>query len=209
MALSTYAELKTAIASLLNRTDLTSYIPDFITLCEAELNRRLQSRQRVTRADFTIDAEFETVPTDFAGVVAFRLSSTDPDAELEYVSPSKAAAMIGGTYNDATGQPVCFTVVGGEFQFVPAPDGSYTGKLTYRQKIPALSDSQTSNWVLASHPDLYLYGAAIHAAPFLQDDARITSFGALFTAAIASLERQDSFVNFASQLNARPRRVLG
>lgn len=209
MALSTFSELKTAIASLIDRTDFTSYIPDFITLAEAELNRRLQSRLKVTRADFTIDSEFKSVPTDFAGVVAFRLSSTDPDTELDYISPSEAARLIGGTYNDSGGHPRCYTIVGGEFQFVPAPDGTYTAKLTYRQKIPALSDSQTANWVLTDHPDLYLYGSAIHAAPFIIEDERIASWGALHERAIQSLERKDSIENYSGQLNARPRRVLG
>ena len=37
MALTTYTELKAAIADWLNRSDLTSQIPDFITLAEAEM----------------------------------------------------------------------------------------------------------------------------------------------------------------------------
>jgi hypothetical protein len=39
MAISTYTDLKTSIASWLNRDDLTSVIPDFISLAEAGINR--------------------------------------------------------------------------------------------------------------------------------------------------------------------------
>ena len=39
MAITTYAELKSSIANWLNRDDLTSVIPDFISLTEAGINR--------------------------------------------------------------------------------------------------------------------------------------------------------------------------
>jgi len=37
MALATYSDLKSEIATYLARSDLTSYIPDFITLCDARI----------------------------------------------------------------------------------------------------------------------------------------------------------------------------
>ena len=48
MALTTYALLKTTIANYLNRTDLTSYLGDFITLTESRLNRELRVRETVS-----------------------------------------------------------------------------------------------------------------------------------------------------------------
>jgi hypothetical protein len=47
MALDTYSNLKTSIANYLNRSDLTSYLGDFITLTEARLNRELRVREMV------------------------------------------------------------------------------------------------------------------------------------------------------------------
>ena len=37
MAIATYSDLKSEVAAYLARTDLTSYIPDFITLCDARI----------------------------------------------------------------------------------------------------------------------------------------------------------------------------
>ena len=45
MALATYSDLKTTIANYLARSDLTSQIPDFITLAENRLRRELRIRQ--------------------------------------------------------------------------------------------------------------------------------------------------------------------
>jgi hypothetical protein len=46
--------------------------------------------------------------------------------------------------------------------------------LLYWQKIPALSDSNQTNWVLDRYPDLYLYASLRHAAALLpKDDRRV------------------------------------
>ena len=42
MALTTYAELKTSVGDWLNRSDLTTAIPDFISLAEAQIERNLR-----------------------------------------------------------------------------------------------------------------------------------------------------------------------
>ena len=47
MAINTYDNLKTTIANYLNRSDLTSYIGDFITLTESRLNRELRVREMI------------------------------------------------------------------------------------------------------------------------------------------------------------------
>ena len=65
MALSTYSDLKTAIANFANRSDLTTNIDDFIDLTEARLNREIFSRfenQRVT-ANTTANDPFVSLPT--------------------------------------------------------------------------------------------------------------------------------------------------
>ena len=57
MAITTYSELKTAVANSLARTDLTTQIPDFISLAEARLSRELETRSQEKRAQATLTAE--------------------------------------------------------------------------------------------------------------------------------------------------------
>jgi hypothetical protein len=66
MALGTYSELKTSIANYLNRDDLTSVIPDFITLTENRLDRELRVRANMVRATTTTTSgtPFYNLPTD-------------------------------------------------------------------------------------------------------------------------------------------------
>ena len=72
MALSTYSELKSAIANWLNRSDLTDEIAgDFIKLTEADFNSKLRIRKMITQATITIDSETEALPTGFLQVRDF------------------------------------------------------------------------------------------------------------------------------------------
>jgi len=77
--------------------------------------------------------------------------------------------------------------VGDEFQYYPSPDASYTATLTYYARIPALSVSATTNWLLTAHPDAYLYGALLQAAPYLRDNDALQVYGAGYTAALSSI----------------------
>jgi hypothetical protein len=189
MALSTYAELKTSIGDWLNRSDLTNAIPDFISLAEAQVERTLRTRQMIVRANASFDAQYGAVPADFLETKSLKLTSTNPQTPLEFLSidalDNKASEYTG------SGKPRFFGVVGGQFRLVPVPDATYTTELTYYAKLTKLSNSVTTNWLLTSSPDIYLYGALLQAAPYLQDDARIQVWSSLYDRAMSELQTAD------------------
>lgn len=199
MAIGTYSELQTACANWLNRSDLTARIPEFIALAEAYFQKELRVNEMKSRVDFTIDSEFEDVPSDFLEISQFHLD-TNPKTVLTQMSEG---ALVTAYPNAASGKPVAVAVVGSSFRFGPTPDSTYTGKLTYFQKIPALSDSNTTNWLLTSHPDIYLYTTLIQSAPYLHDDARIGTWSTLALEGLERLKRTDKRVLF----NSLPTRV--
>jgi len=189
MALSTYAELKTSIGDWLNRSDLTSVIPDFISLAEAQIERTLRTRQMLTRTTLTIDSEFESIPSDFLEVKALKLTSTNPDTPLSFMTMD--ALDQESTKFTASGKPKFFGVVGTQFRFVPTPDSSYTAEIVYFANLNKLSGSVSTNFVLTSSPDIYLYGSLLQAAPYLQDDARIQTWATLYERALNDLQLAD------------------
>ena len=85
MAITTYAELKSSIANWLNRDDLTSVIPDFISLTEAGINRDLRHYKMVNRVDATLDSRYVQVPADWLETLRFSLTS-DGTRPLEMAS---------------------------------------------------------------------------------------------------------------------------
>jgi hypothetical protein len=189
MALTTYAELKTSIGDWLNRSDLTSVIPDFISLAEAQVERTLRTRQMIVRANASFDAQYGAVPSDFLEAKSLKLTSTNPQTPLQFLSIDALDNEM--TKYTASGKPKFFGVVGGQFRIVPTPDANYTTELTYYAKLAKLSTSNTTNWLLTSNPDIYLYGSLLQAAPYLQDDARIQTWAALYERALNDSQTAD------------------
>ena len=87
---------------------------------------------------------------------------------LNYITPSNLISIRGGS---TAGMPRTYTIESDNgtesFRFAPQPDTSYTGYLQYYKAFNALSDSNTSNYILTNHPAIYLYGSLYHAANFL------------------------------------------
>jgi len=200
MALSNYSELQASIADFLNRTDLTDAIKDFITLCEASLNRDVEHWQREARTTFTVDSRYEDVPSDYWSTM--RLYLDGKDWPLQPMSQSEMQSERDAT-NDASGEPKYYAITAGQFEFYPTPGDSYTGNLNYIQKIPALSDSNTSNWLLDDYPDVYLYGSLVHSAGYLVEDERLRTWAALYDQALRQMNKSGTDGKFGSNLRIR------
>ena len=84
MAFTTYTELKSVVADYLARTDLTTQIPDFITLAEVRLKRDLRIRQmlKVATSAMTVSDSTVALPSDFLAIREIHLD-TNPAASLE------------------------------------------------------------------------------------------------------------------------------
>ena len=195
MAISTYTDLKTSIASWLNRDDLTSVIPDFISLAEAGINRDLRHYKMIERADATLDSRYVQLPADWMETVRFSITSGNT-YRLELVSRDDMLEYRQKTA-DASGRPRFYANIGDTIEVFPTPDADYTMQLQYYAKTPALSDSNASNWLLLDAPDVYLYGTLIQSAPYLQDDARTQTWAALYAAALQSLQKASDDTRFA------------
>jgi hypothetical protein len=80
--------------------------------------------------------------------------------------------------------------------------------MIYYAKITSLSDGNTTNWLLTKAPDVYLYGALTHAAPFLMDDQRIAVFAQIYLARVQALQDESQkSLHSGSPLIARTRRA--
>jgi hypothetical protein len=188
MAITTYSELTDAVADWLNRSDLTSVIPTFIALAETQMNRQIRHRKMVTRADATLSTPYFAVPNDWLENIRFQLN-TNPITPLVYVTPEQLAEDK-QTYSTG-GQPMFFTMVGQQFQILPEPDGDYDAELTYYAKIPALSETNTSNWLLTEAPDLYLYGALLQSAPYIKEDERVAVWSSIYQSIAENMRLAD------------------
>ena len=192
MALTNYTELQASVADFLNRSDLTDVIPDFIRMTEAELNRVLRTREMSVRTQGPISKQYVKLPVDFLGLRNIELM-TSPVTVLEYRNLQNLDAHRA---LDATGKPIYYSIMQNNIEFAPVPDSEYTLEIVYYQALPALADN-TTNWLLDSHPDIYLYGSLMQSAPYLQADERIGVWAGKFQQVLEQLKTSDEKARFS------------
>jgi hypothetical protein len=200
-----YTQLKSAVADFLNRQDLSSVIPTFVTFCEADINRKLRHRKMLARATAVLDEQYTALPTDFLEAKNIQLN-TDIPVSLKYVTLEHADLLRSGTYS-STGEPKYYTILGSSLETVPTPDTEYTIELAYYQAFTTLDEEEnTTNWLLTSHPDVYVYGTLVHSAPYLKDDERIPVWVGLYEKALSDLKTESDTAEFSgSSLVTRAR----
>ena len=184
MALTTYALFKTTIANYLNRTDLTSYLGDFITLTESRMNRELRVREMVNT---------DTTTTTVAGTQSYSLPSgfleasaviyqSDPYRTLRFMANGDFYRQYNVT--QTSGLPTFFTIVGEKILLGVAPDSAKTLQIDFYKTLTPLSESNTTNTILTNYPELYLYGALAESSPFLMQDERLNTWASLYKEAL-------------------------
>lgn len=177
MALASYSDLTSEIANWLNRSDMGSEIPTFIRLFEARMNRKLRTPDQQVTAAITL----------LAGVSAYAIPNTIRQVKHVYtatsgginvtLAPMPLIRMREEYPSQTQGLPAVYAIEGTQIVLSPAPDGiSNSANLTvvgYNVLTPLDGVTTTSNWLLASHPDAYLYGTLVEAAAYLRDDEHL------------------------------------
>lgn len=164
MAITTYTELQTAVANWLNRSDLTTRIPEFIALAEARLNRDLSLRTMESNEAVVtvIGSRFIALPAGFSEPLALFIEKSTGREEIPFV-PSKMETSA------SQGQPYYWTIDGTNIAFERPADQVYS--LTFKMlKNSALSDALPTNWLLTNYPDIYLAATLVEGFGYLQDD---------------------------------------
>jgi len=189
MAIANYSDLKTTVANYLGRSDLTTVIPDFITLAETRLQRDLRTRLMLKSATATMTAADNTIglPTDFLEMRDLFIQGS-PRVPVSYLTPS---AFTRDARAQESGKPVYYTVIGLELQFAPIPDSAYVLEMLYYYKPTLLSNSNPVNIFVNNYADALLYASLAEAEPYLMNDARIQTWASLYDRAIGNIGTTD------------------
>ena len=185
MSIASYADLQTAVASWAHRDDttFTALVPDFIRLAEVRFNRILRvSDMEATLASSALTLGELTLPTGFLAFKELRFDGT-----IDYTLQPKPLEWIRAQDDTATGDARYFAVTKDSVVCWP-PTGPIKG--TYYQEIPDLATNST-NWLLDSHPDLYLFATLVEAALWMQDDSRIPLWAEKASALLDAVQRSD------------------
>lgn len=189
MALTTYTELKAAVASWLKDASLTTQIVDFITLGEARIFAELNVRAMETQGSVNTVGGTSTValPTGY-GAAKWLYIDTDPKVRLEYASGEQIFMTYAGSQS---GQPRVFCPEGDNWRLGPTPDGVYTIQYLIYKNPTALSGSTATNTLFPRYNYLYLYAALIEAFNYLEDEAQVQKYEALYKRFLSMAKAED------------------
>ena len=167
MAISTYAELQQAVADNLARSDLTSFIPDFVTMAENWLNygsddvEPLRCREMEAVTSLTPTAGVCTLPTDYIEYRRVTEETSTPAAGLHHERHGRGAlsAREGGLSGHFTSSGAACT---------PSRCRPTISNWSTTRALPPLASNST-NWLLTKAPGVYLRAVLVQAAEFIKD----------------------------------------
>jgi hypothetical protein len=135
----------------------------------------------IKRSTATSSAEYVGLPVDW--LEGINLKIVGGKSPLRYVTLDEADRLKkANTYTNVG----AYSLMDGAIELIPDPADNVEIEMVYYGKIPALATSST-NWLLTKSPDVYLYGALTHAAPFLLDDQRIPVVASIYLQRIEAL----------------------
>lgn len=191
MAINTFGTLKSAVASWLHRSDLTATIPDFIALAESAIRRDVRCRAMEQTATGTLSASTLALPDRFAEARRVVLGTTIQ----RYITPEdwyQQRDSVNGQY----------TIVGQNFCF-QSTTSDYT--IDYYEWFEVFAADGDTNWLLQTHPEVYLFGALMEATAFTGGD--FTAYAARYQAAVQQVRESEARARYAGPMAIRAETV--
>ncbi|TGP26090.1 hypothetical protein EN828_10450 [Mesorhizobium sp. M2D.F.Ca.ET.185.01.1.1] len=202
-AITDFASLQQAVTDNLARSDLASFAPDFIAMAENWLNYGadaigpipavdpLRVKEMEATTTLTPTAGVAPLPSDYLQYIRVT-DVTTQRATLKYLTPDQGQVW----YPDGTGgQAEFFSIIGTNLKTWPITSDPV--ELVYYQAIPALSGSNTTNWLITKAPNLYLRAALVWAAEFIKNKDEMATQGALAASLLGGLNRSNMMGKYA------------
>lgn len=220
MAITTYAELKTAVANWLERSDLTSRIPEFISLAQAKMYRGvmgpdgrtwisppLRVRDMITTADIAVTSGLGALPSGWLEFVRLWINASD-QPNLKYLPPQTFYDNAGAHNTSAASSTLAYTIEG--LAIRTAAPMTETLKSVHYAKFTAMSADGDADWVLTNAPHVYLAGALSEAWSFIGGgDSDQAKYAMEFSAGVKGLMGQDKQAQASgSALVMRPKAIV-
>lgn len=189
-----WTELKANVATWLGRrTDLAAEIITCVGMAEAEFNRELRVPEMEAGDTDTMSSGVLTLPSDFLGMksvyLTYDYAGEAVKVALSQVSLQQMRADYPFEPPTIRSVPSVYATSAGTLIFGPPPDDDYEVTFTYYAAIPALGDSNTTNWLLECHPDLYMAAAQWHANVILKAWDEVAYFRGETERLIAAVNR--------------------
>ncbi|AWM23442.1 phage adaptor protein [Sinorhizobium fredii] len=181
-AIEDYAALLIDAGEYSGRADISHLFPRFLGLAELKLNRGLRVADMEVTDMITLTSGDGALPDDFLEAREVKNASGIP---IRAVSLQQ----ITNSYMEQSGTPAAYAIVGNTIKVRPIADEDIG--ITYYGKIPPLTVTEPTNWLLTKAPDVYLYGLVNEIAIWKKDVDGARAAQGLMMLALSGLTIQD------------------
>lgn len=193
---STYAELVQELTDYLRAdTNIVGKIDLFIGLAESDMNRELRTSEMEVEITDTITGGYIDIPSDLLQIRNIRSQYPNGDHSLRLVTPE---IMSRAAHSGASGPATFYSVQNNQIQLAPGVEDNEID-LLYYQRIPALTDTNTTNWVITNWPLLYWYGCLSKAWEYREDDSQEAKYSARFAEEVRRVQLADNAKRWIGQ----------
>lgn len=203
MAIATYADLKRAIKNWLDDDTLADRSDDFIALSEARFNRILRDPQMEARTTLTISggaADSIALPDDFLEVREVHIEAAT-DKPMAYRTPQ----FVENVRDSLSDDPVYYSIEQQLLTFAAQAPDTTAFSVLYFQKISGLTQSNNTNWLMTTYPDIYLYGVLLHAETFADNEPKVAQWKTLLDEAMSEVRQVSDISRIGGEATTRTR----
>jgi hypothetical protein len=196
MSIATYSELVTAITRWTKRSDISTYVADYIMLAESRLyngddgqlpSKALRLRLMQSQESGTITGATIAFPTRYLETISLRAVSSGSSYPLRYLAPANFSERVNNT-TDAGFYSILNNTI------VTAGSGAGAYQHDYYAKLLPLNSTNTTNALLTEAPNVYLFAACLEAALDLRDEQLEAQMYRRMVGAINALQNQNNNV---------------
>lgn len=189
MTITSYATLKTAVATRLARSDYTALIPDFIYNAHSKMIvgddidgvPPLRFADMLTEVSLTPSSGAAILPADYLGIKRVYTNNSDT-LGLAFRPPEDWYSL---SFEGQSGTPKFYTIEGGTLKI--APMDTTVLKLLYYAKLAQLAVDGDTNAVITKAPHVYLYGALAEAYDHMRQHDRAQMYAKRFASGVRAL----------------------
>ena len=184
--MSTYAQLKSDIATWAVHSDIPSVVGTLVRLAEVRIRDLIRCRDMEASTTLTASSQATSLPADFLQLRSIHLDATY-HRKLEYVTPETGYSRA----YQSEGGPCEYSIQGNSLLLFPAPSQPVDVKLLYFKAYAPLVNDLDTNWLLQNYYSVYLYGALAEAKGFIEDDEQAAKW-------LTQFERECERVNMSA-----------
>jgi len=174
-----YSTVKTRVANYLNRSDLTTYIAEWVNFGQRKIEKvsnfiGMEENESDTLSEdaYTID-----IPTGYKSTRSMYMIWEDQ----KYPVTKATEKELFDTRSNLTidiGRPLIFCPreEDDSIWFRPTADQDYTYYHNFYKYSAALASSDDTNWITDGYPELLIYMALMEAEPYIMKDGRIQTW---------------------------------